>query len=69
MDDENKDYSDPLYGADEKALNRHGWEVECWSPFEVSKSNATDGQLGFASGRAAKIVLDYCRRNEPDDDE
>jgi len=36
----------------EKALNEHGWVVECFSPFEIRHEDGS-----FASGQAADVVL------------
>lgn len=40
----------------EKLLNLYGWEVECWSPFEI---RTRDGS--FATGEAASCVLHYIK--------
>ena len=40
----------------EAILAEHGWEIECYSPFEI---RTKDGS--FASGEAAHIVLEYLR--------
>jgi len=34
-------------------LEKYGWTVECYSPFEVRHDDGS-----FASGQAAKMVLD-----------
>ena len=39
---------------DIKLLEENGWDVECWSPFEI---RFKDGGA-FATGLAAQIVLD-----------
>jgi hypothetical protein len=41
---------------DEKLLNDNGWEVECYTPFEI---RTKDGS--FASGEAAWMVLHWLR--------
>jgi hypothetical protein len=46
---------------DEKLLNDNGWEVTCYSPFEM---NTKDGS--FASGEAAYMVLSTLKdENKP----
>jgi len=50
------------FAADEKLLEDNGWIVECESPFEIRHK---DGGA-FASGFAAKILLDYVRENPED---
>ena len=35
---------------------RHGWNLDCWSPLEVSQEDGT-----FAAGFAAELVLDELR--------
>lgn len=47
----------------EKLLALYGWEVECWSPFEI---RTRDGS--FATGEAASCVLHYIK-NEHDKSE
>jgi len=46
--------------GDIKLLRKHGWEVECMSPFEIRYE---DGGA-FASGLAAQIILDNLRKQE-----
>lgn len=41
----------------EKLLLRYGWEIECHSPFEIRHADGS-----FATGQAAKTVLDECKR-------
>lgn len=40
--------------TEEELLKKHGWEIECKSPFEI---RTIDGS--FASGQAANIVVEY----------
>jgi hypothetical protein len=51
------DQKKPL--TDEELLKANGWEVECQSPFEI---RTADGS--FASGEAAKLVLQFLRSEE-----
>lgn len=43
---------------DEILLEKHGWLVECESPFEISKDTGC-----FARGEAANIVLESLKIN------
>ena len=43
----------------EKLLAKDGWEVECWSPFEIRSK--FDSQ-SYASGEAASMIVDYIRQ-------
>lgn len=47
--------------ADEQLLEKYGWIVECYSPFEI---RTKDGS--FASGEAAQYVLDGIRQEDAD---
>lgn len=40
---------------DEHILNSFGWNVECYSPFEIRKDES------FATNEAAEIVTYYCK--------
>ena len=44
-------------------LKRNGWEVICFSPFEIEQEE--DGvRLGFATGEGARTVLEYLKLEE-----
>ena len=45
---------------DEKILNKHGWQVECESPFEIRNEE----EEAFATNSAAKMVLASLREEE-----
>ncbi len=47
--------------SNEQILEKHGWVLECHSPFEIRH---TDGS--FASGQAAYMVLDFLVNLEND---
>lgn len=42
-------------------LERHGWEIECWSPLEIRHENGS-----FATMDAAEIVI-FCLEGIPID--
>ena len=44
----------------EKILEKYGWEIQCYSPFEIYHSETNS----FATNMAAKIVVDDCRKEE-----
>lgn len=48
---------------DEKLLEKFGWTVECYSPFEISHEDGS-----FASGQAADVVLLAAKDGWFDDD-
>ena len=48
----------------EKLLEKHGWVVECYSPFEIRHPDGS-----FASGQAADIVLHALIAGWCDDDQ
>ena len=41
-------------------LERNGWNVDCESPFEISKTRNGE-PVGFASGEAAHLIGEYLR--------
>jgi hypothetical protein len=44
---------------DERLLEKYGWNVICYSPFEIETKDGS-----FASGEAAQYVLDSIRKEE-----
>lgn len=48
----------------ENLLEKHGWTVECQSPFEIRHSDGS-----FASGQAADLVLHALISGWCDDDQ
>lgn len=49
---------------DEKLLEKHGWTVECYSPFEVRHEDGS-----FATGQAAQVLLLAAKDGWFDDDQ
>ena len=49
---------------DEKLFEKHGWTVECISPFEVRHEDGS-----FATGQAADILLLALKEGWCDDDQ
>ncbi len=49
---------------DELMMNRHGWTIECKSPFEIRHEDGS-----FASGQAARIIVDHVRSEDDGEDE
>lgn len=49
---------------DEKLLEKHGWVVQCYSPFEIRHEDGS-----FATMQAAKLVLLALKEGWCDDDQ
>lgn len=50
-----------ISSQDEKKLEEMGWTIECYSPLEISYVHPDypqDGRIGFASGVAAKALIE-----------
>jgi len=50
--------------VDEQLLEKHGWTLECESPFEIRHEDGS-----FATGQAADIVLLALKEGWCDDDQ
>lgn len=46
----------------EEILKQAGWEIECQSPFEIRHQDGS-----FASGQAAILVAEECKKNYRDE--
>ena len=45
--------------SDEEILKSNGWEIECESPLEIRHADSS-----FATGQAAKLILQTIKRND-----